>query len=56
MTARRSKFNFDRGSGNACRAADSQVLDVASGLSRYPAGKIPAQNFKVAIRGKAFAA
>jgi hypothetical protein len=49
VAARRRKFNFDRGIGNACRAADSQVLDAVSGLSRYRAEKIHAQIFKVAV-------
>jgi hypothetical protein len=49
VAARYCKFIFDRGPGNACRAADSQVLGGVSGVSRYRAEKIHAQIFKVAV-------
>jgi hypothetical protein len=49
VAARRGKFIFDRGPGNFCRAADSQVLDGVSGVSRYCAEKIHARIFKVAV-------
>jgi hypothetical protein len=43
------KYIFGRTARNACRAADSQVPGDVSRLSRYYAGKICAQNFKVAL-------